>query len=261
MTKSPKAYEHCIKCYHRPASANDCDTCGGLQAADEQEQCFACAAAAPATGRGGCGGCFASAPKGAARDECLACVLDKSTAGARDLCAACSGADMDAAARGRCLKCVRGGSGAGGAGCASCARAAKGGAVFDACLACFSSPDSGPDCQDCNMLEKEADKGRCYRCVSASKLQAPEDAAAAPLGSCAACINTPNEAACVACNADAAVPTVAKGWCSGCTAGGGGGSGAGAGDKAAACVGCLKQKLKADATADDYQEKCGIKMH
>jgi hypothetical protein len=207
------------------------------------------------------------APKGAARDACLACVVDQRTpAAAREQCSACSGADLSAAQRGRCLQCVRRSGAKGTASptaaaaaaraCGACARAGADAGAYSSCLSCFSRPESGPDCGDCLGLGAEHERSRCYRCVAASKLKPPEDAGASPLGSCAACVGAPREPACVACNADPRVLSVAKGWCGACAGLAAGGA---AGDKAAAsCLDCLRKRLGSGATADEYQKECRI---
>lgn len=275
-SKSKAGLAKCLTCYSNPQQRQDCDACGGLAGAQDQEQCYSCASAlknSSSDQEGGCGTCFATT-RGPARQQCLQCVLNPSTPmAARRLCATCSDPKLSDDQRQRCFACVTA-PGAGPA-CQQCSAATATAAGFQQCLRCYRNKGSSMDCEDCLNAVPTAEvtppgsrraaagnssrvaygmmadlaKARCFQCVVNSKLQVFPGAPLAPLSSCRSCYDPKNNlAACLSCNQDPKVPTAAKSWCAGC-------SGLGTPAKRAACLQCLRTKR---VDSGDYGTACGL---
>lgn len=255
---SGTSYDSCISCFSNPKSKVDCESCSVLSSPTAQSTCFSCSAKVPSStsgAQGGCGLCFAHSKNTATLNQCVSCLTAAGTSSKRGYCSLCSSSELTGEQSARCFKCLEGKSGS--AGCSTCATKATSAAAFDSCMMCHADKANGPDCHDCETLgsnlapaARDAMRKRCWECVVSSKLVVPQNAGSAPLGSCQSCFasSSADTAACVSCNTNPLVPTIAKGWCIACAA------------KPAAerdaCVKCLAaNKLP---STPDYRAKCKI---
>lgn len=252
-------YDACISCFSKPTAKVDCESCSALQSPTAQSTCFTCNAKNPTKDSntpGGCGLCFSRSKNTASLNQCVSCLTDETTTPEkRKVCSMCSSSELSGEQSARCFSCLEGKSG--NSGCSVCSTAATTGPAFDSCMSCHSNSVNGPDCHECNSLgnnvaptARDALRKQCWDCVVASKLVVPDGAGSAPLGSCSSCFasSSTNQKACVACNTNPLVPTVAKSWCVACAIKAAG--------QQESCVKCLgANKL---TNTGDYRTKCSI---